>query len=213
VTVVQRHSSPVCEPVSDPVTLVLPPASPPAAGSEPTLPVAEKVVPFPSLPRSTPARLDKLLAAQRWRDANLETLRLLLGAAKSQRNFCIRVDEIARIPPGTLRTVDRLWLNHSCGHFGFSVQARTLAALGGGSEYARTVWQACGDRLGWRRGRWLSYEQLDFSLHAPTGHLPRIDPLGNYYPGITYIWLLSAIARQLVADETRASWQQPASAS
>ncbi|MFM7908322.1 MAG: GUN4 domain-containing protein, partial [Microcystis sp.] len=62
----------------------------------------------------------------------------------------------------------------SGGRFGFSVQAKIYRELGGTREYNERVWNAFGDRVGWRVNNSWIYEWRDvtFDLKAPLGHLP-----------------------------------------
>jgi hypothetical protein len=75
------------------------------------------------------------------------------------------IEDIYRIPGFLLSAINKLWVNSSGGHFGFSVQKEIYQSLGG--------WKAFAESVGWRRGgRWLSYRDLTFSPNAPKGHLP-----------------------------------------
>ncbi|MBA4455322.1 GUN4 domain-containing protein, partial [Cylindrospermopsis raciborskii CS-506_B] len=72
-----------------------------------------------------------------------------------------------------LRTIDNLWLKYSQGKFGISVQQEIYKNLGGTKFYDSDRWESFGDRVGWRKqGSWLYWSDLNFSLSAPTGHLP-----------------------------------------
>jgi hypothetical protein len=50
--------------------------------------------------------------------------------------------------------------------------------LGGDENYNDKIWQAFGDRVGWRlKGNWLNYFELAFDRRqAPKGHLP-VEPV------------------------------------
>ena len=44
--------------------------------------------------------------------------------------------------------------------------------MGGTKDYDEKVWESFGDKVGWRKGgRWLSYNDLTFSIKHYTGHL------------------------------------------
>ncbi|MFL0782242.1 MAG: GUN4 domain-containing protein, partial [Prochlorococcus sp.] len=66
----------------------------------------------------------------------------------------------------------RLWMAYSQGRFGFSVQARLLAALGG--RYDR-LWP----RIGWKVDEvWTRYPTaFNWSIQAPEGHMPLTNQL------------------------------------
>jgi serine/threonine protein kinase len=118
-----------------------------------------------------------LLQTEQWHAADVETGRLLLQWAGRDRNGWLRLKDIARLASEDLASLDQLWVDHSHGLFGFSVQRRIYERLGENNLYRRykTVrWQKFGDIVGWRGGdRWLPYTKLDFHSHAPQGHLPR----------------------------------------
>ncbi|WP_156914942.1 GUN4 domain-containing protein [Rubidibacter lacunae] len=150
------------------------------------------------------SRLNTLLEERSWHQANLETLVLLLNASHARGSFWIRINEVDRIPATTLRLIDRLWVNNSHGHFGFSVQGRILSDLSAPEYYEPHTWGQFADLVGWRKqGIWIDYCDLNLALDAPTGHLPRIDPMGKHYPGISYIWLLGALRRKLIPISTK----------
>ncbi|EFA70864.1 Serine/Threonine protein kinase protein [Cylindrospermopsis raciborskii CS-505] len=45
--------------------------------------------------------------------------------------------------------------------------------MGGTKQFDLNVWISFGERVGWRKdGSWLDSSDLNFSLSAPTGHLP-----------------------------------------
>jgi len=76
-------------------------------------------------------------------------------------------------PCEDLRTIDQLWVKYSGGRFGFSVQAKIYRELGGTRKYNERVWDAFGDRVGWRVNNiWIYYKDVTFDLKAPHGHLP-----------------------------------------
>ncbi|EFA68839.1 trypsin-like peptidase domain-containing protein [Cylindrospermopsis raciborskii] len=42
------------------------------------------------------------------------------------------------------------------------------------TQYNGTIWNSFSEKVGWRKGTWLSSNQLDFSLSAPKGQLPTL---------------------------------------
>ncbi len=118
-------------------------------------------------------RLRDLLAAGKWKEADQETAKVMLQAANREEAGYLRVEDIAIFPCDDLRTIDRLWVKYSNGKFGFSVQKKIYQSLGGTRGYNEKIWDAFGDRVGWRdKERWLYYNDLTFDLKAPSGHLP-----------------------------------------
>ncbi|MDC0834501.1 GUN4 domain-containing protein [Geitlerinema sp. CS-897] len=118
-------------------------------------------------------RLRDLLAAGKWKEADQETAKVMLQAANREEAGYLRVEDIDRFPCADLRTIDRLWVKYSNGQFGFSVQKEIYQSLGGTRDYNEKIWDAFGDRVGWRdKERWLYYKDLTFDLKATVGHLP-----------------------------------------
>ena len=117
-------------------------------------------------------RLRDLLAAGKWKEADQETTRAMLQAAKwdgKRWSFSISYD----IPCEDLRVIDQLWLSASEGKFGFSVQKEIYKSIRGTSG-SEEPWDQFGDRVGWRKGRlWSRAVDLTFNnAEAPKAHLP-----------------------------------------
>lgn len=98
-------------------------------------------------------------------------LRELAGAGAVKRGY-VYYSEVPSLPTTTLDSLDRLWVCYSRGRFGFSVQARLLAALDG-------RWEKLWPRLGWKQdGRWTRYPgSFQWSIDAPEGHMPLVNQL------------------------------------
>ena len=119
------------------------------------------------------ANLRDLLAAEKWKEADEETSRAMLQAAKREKEGWFRDEDIDNFSCEDLRMIDQFWLSASKGKFGFSVQKEIYESLGGTREYNRQVWDKFGDRVGWRKGeRWLYLSDLTYSAEAPRAHLP-----------------------------------------
>ena len=120
-------------------------------------------------------KLKTLLAQQKWHEADAETLRVMCEVAGREEQEWLDPPSIRNFPCKDLQTIDRLWVQHSNGRFGFSVQRRIYQSLGGTEDYNEKTWEAFGDRVGWRQdGRWLWHDGLSFptSVALPEGHLP-----------------------------------------
>ncbi|MEZ2233723.1 GUN4 domain-containing protein [Microcoleus sp.] len=121
-------------------------------------------------------RLRDLLAAGKWKEADEETLKVMLKAARREKEGYFNKESIENFPCDDLRTIDQLWVKYSQGHFGFSVQKKIWLEVGGKVDYDTEC--KLGDRVGWRNRRkgkkgWLEYDDLTFNLkQAPRGHLP-----------------------------------------
>ncbi|NEN97744.1 MAG: hypothetical protein F6K50_20105 [Moorea sp. SIO3I7] len=111
------------------------------------------------------------LAADR---LTLEKLCELAGAAALQRRW-LYFSEVDNFPITDLQTIDILWLIHSQGKFGFSVQRELWLSLG-------KNWEKLWPKIGWKTGnRWTRYpHEFIWDLSAPKGHLP----LSNQLRGV-----------------------------
>jgi serine/threonine protein kinase len=118
-------------------------------------------------------QLDRLLASEKWKEADEETLKKMLEAAGRTKERWLSIEDIDRFPCEDLRTIDQLWVKYSNGRFGFSVQKRIYESLGKSEEYDWEIWEAFVDRLGWRvNNTSFYYYDLKFFTLAPDGHLP-----------------------------------------
>jgi hypothetical protein len=118
--------------------------------------------------------LQALLKAQRWGEADLATLGMMLMAANCEESGWDE-ESIRRFPCTDLQTIDRLWVKYSNGRFGFSVQKTIYLTCGGKPDYRHDerVWEKFGNYIGWKNKKsWLYYSDLTFSNEAPIGHFP-----------------------------------------
>jgi serine/threonine-protein kinase len=119
-------------------------------------------------------KLRDLLKAGKWKEADQETVRVMLAVTKREKEGWLDVKSVDIFPCADLRTIDQLWLKYSDGKFGFSVQKRIYKGLGGTREYNSDIWEKFGDKVGWRKeGNWLYYSDITFNKQAPEGHLPQ----------------------------------------
>ncbi len=147
-------------------------------------------------------RLRDLLKAGQWKEADLETLQVMLKAAGREKEGWLDIESIERFPCTDLRTIDQLWILYSKGLFGFSVQKRIYESVR--KDYEKFS-EKFGDRVGWRTGmffnkEWLDYDKLTFSLNAPQGHLPVSGVWGSKgsFGGGGGSWRVSSLASKLV---------------
>ncbi|MFH7244410.1 MAG: GUN4 domain-containing protein [Spirulina sp.] len=123
-------------------------------------------------------RLESLLAAQQWKDADQETLNVMLGIANRQSEEWLDSASLQNFPCGELAKLNQLWINASDGRFGFSVQRKIYVDDCGGQpngEDGENAWYCFADRVGWRVNEtWLSRASLTYDSTAPLGHLPVI---------------------------------------
>ncbi|MGJ5673966.1 MAG: GUN4 domain-containing protein [Nostochopsis sp.] len=118
-------------------------------------------------------KLRNLLAQQEWKEADLETAKVMLQIMGKNYWNEVYKEDIYNFSCQDIHIIDQLWDHYSYGYFGFSVQQNIWSEMGGRVDYETE--KRLGDRLGWRKdGNWLDYEQLTFKLSpmTPMGHLP-----------------------------------------
>ena len=114
------------------------------------------------------SKLRELLAAKQYRQADLETFKMMSIAVLQVEDGWFEESDIARFPCTDLQTINQLWLRYSNGHFGFSVQKEIYNQLEG--NYEQTS-----ERLGWReKGDWQDYVDLTKERLVPKGYLPSV---------------------------------------
>jgi GUN4-like/NACHT domain len=121
-------------------------------------------------------KLEALLKAQQWKAADEETYRLMITTVGKEVGQYFTSDELLNFPCEELRAIDKLWIDYSNGHFGFSVQKDIYVACGGkldGEYPGEEIWKTFGDRVGWRKNNeWQDYSRLDPSFLSPRGIFP-----------------------------------------
>jgi len=143
--------------------------------------------------------LRNLLAAKKWKEADEETARVMLKVAGREEKGWLNKKSVEKFPCEDLRTIDQLWVKYSNGRFGFSVQKHIYQSLRGTKEYDQKVWEAFGDRVGWRKNNeWLYYKDLTFSEKAPEAHLPNCVFVRWVLGGGCWGGVLSSLASRLV---------------
>ena len=139
-------------------------------------------------------KLRGYLQAGKWKEADAETLRVMLAVAKREKEGWLRIEDIDNFPCEDLSIIDKLWVKYSNGKFGFSVQKRIYQSFGGTRSYDEKIWEKFGDKVGWRKGgNWLYYKDITFDIKAPEGHLPMVRRIG-----CAGMWVTSSLASRLV---------------
>ena len=113
--------------------------------------------------------LESLLTQQNFEQADRLTallMRQLVGEPALNRGW-IYFTEIALISNTDFKTINELWLNHSNGKFGFSVQRKIWLGLD-------KNWEKFWQQIGWKQaGSFTRYpNEFTWTLEAPKGHLP-----------------------------------------
>jgi DNA-directed RNA polymerase subunit alpha len=108
----------------------------------------------------------------KWKKADIETGNIILQLT-SRNEEEISLSSISNLPTEDVRTINKLWIDHSNGDFGFSVQKQIYFSLNKdiGNFGERVGWRG---KEGWFGGAlgWHSYDFLTFKREAPRGHLP-----------------------------------------
>jgi hypothetical protein len=131
-------------------------------------------------------RLRDLLKAGSWQEADQETATSMLEVAGLGTQESLSSEDVEQFSLTDLTTIDFLWQKYSGGQFGFSVQWRiwTKSRENNTSFKEQLGWQVIEtiihDRgvlwVKWQeeelKETWLNYDETNFSLSAPIGHLP-----------------------------------------
>ncbi|MEB3342605.1 GUN4 domain-containing protein [Okeania sp.] len=127
------------------------------------------------------SRLRDFLSARNFREADQETVALMLQVVGKNKDEKLTLFDIETFPCLELEKINQLWLNYSQGRFGFTVQKSIYfhveksieQRFGKNRKYHKMIWQNFSDVVGWQvAGKIKYYSEFDFSLNAPFGHLP-----------------------------------------
>ncbi len=114
------------------------------------------------------SKLEKLLAAGKWRQADEYTWEIMLKITDQEEKGFFNPEDIELFPATDLETIAWLWDYYSSGKFGFHIQQKIWQSVD--NDYTTFC-----DRVGWRvKENWLYYDDLNCSLDAQQGHLPVI---------------------------------------
>ncbi|HIK57429.1 MAG TPA: GUN4 domain-containing protein [Synechococcales cyanobacterium M55_K2018_004] len=165
--------------------VILPPRSAAPSPVSPTPPVQRRNEDDLSSQRGVDySGLRELLIHQQWRDADQLTFQLMLQAAGRSREGWLHAEALGSFPCVDLNTLNQLWMKYSEGRFGFAAQLQVFQSLPTPTqkdpvkrdsklaiEFAKRVKWMMAERI---YPVFLPYDQLDFSLRAPFGHLPAL---------------------------------------
>ncbi|NER08337.1 MAG: GUN4 domain-containing protein, partial [Okeania sp. SIO3C4] len=129
--------------------------------------------------------LEEYLRNEQWKEADLETMRLMIEIADSiespnnrERITWLDKEDIDKIPEQDLKTIDELWVKYSKSHFGFSIQAKIWDEFcGKQKQFELKIYRdKFAKSVGWYDGKnWIGkHENLTFSRNAKPGHLPSL---------------------------------------
>jgi predicted NACHT family NTPase len=119
------------------------------------------------------AQLATLLKEGKWEEADRETEKVMLEVAGQAERGFLMSDDFENFPCEDLRTIDRLWVEASNGHFGFSVQKK--------------IWQDCGspksDGKDWDRFcvkvGWQDKQAKGYVAYSDLKSNPSLSPVGE----------------------------------
>jgi len=121
--------------------------------------------------------LRDMLQVGKWKEADQETARRMCEVMGRQQEGWLRIEDMQNFPSADLHTIDLLWVKHSNGKFGFSVQKRIWQECG--SPTFLDSWVKFGEAVGWKKkgflgmnNDWKTYDELTFATSAHNGHLP-----------------------------------------
>ena len=125
--------------------------------------------------------LKAMLAAGKWKEADLETTKVMIEITGETELEQITPDDLKKFPCNAIMVIDQLWQKYSKNRFGFSVQLRLYQSFGGTMDSIRAqenkYLQLTSEKIGWRvNGKLVEYDDFDFSLDAEEGALP-----GNWW--------------------------------
>ncbi len=122
--------------------------------------------------------LQEMLIAERWQEADLETYLLMMQALGKGEGEKFTSKELSAFPCQDLQRINKLWVEHSDGKFGFSVQNKIYLGCGGkpiSRDVDKEVWKRFSERTGWylsEKYEIVRYDDATFDTSAPVGHLP-----------------------------------------
>jgi hypothetical protein len=118
-------------------------------------------------------KLEDLLQSGQWKEADKETYRLMITTVGKEDGQGFSRQNLEKFPCEDLLTIDRLWVDASNGHFGFSVQKEIWKKCGSPMDY-NDNYRKFMEEVGWQlRGSFVDYSDLKFSTsNSLKGELP-----------------------------------------
>ncbi len=123
-------------------------------------------------------RLERFMKNEQWQEADYETYQVMIEILGTEEGNCLRKEELLNFPCEDLLAIDELWVKHSQGKFGFSIQKEIIKNCGykleGSDPPTMIVWYDFLDQVGWRNKKtgvwWEPIYVLD--IDSKTGTLP-----------------------------------------
>ena len=112
-------------------------------------------------------QLEDYLKNGQWRDADNETYRLMITTVGKEEGQFFSSDELRNFPCEELQAIDSLWVKHSNGKFGFSVQKDIYLNKCGGIPDGKYHREAFSKFI-----RMVKWNTIKYEISSPEGHLP-----------------------------------------
>ena len=117
-------------------------------------------------------QLENYLSKGNWRKADEETA-WLFYLVMVQQEYEDWYELCKNFPSEILNEIDQLWVNHSQGKFGFSIQKRIWSGVRGYTNADYKTWEKFGKQVEWyEENDWKEYNSLPFSIESLDGNLP-----------------------------------------
>ena len=128
------------------------------------------------------AELNFLMESEEWRDADVKNDQVMLHIANREKEGYPTIENLKNFSCPALYTLDKLWVKHSGGRFGFSVQKEILDKIlaerdlprGKYNDLKEDVWKEFYTKVGWYskdKGFKRDYNIVEIK-EARKGHLP-----------------------------------------
>jgi hypothetical protein len=128
--------------------------------------------------------LENLLKDGKWKEADGETYRLMITTVGKEDGQGFDRADLENFPCEDLLEIDRLWVEASNGHFGFSVQKKIWQKCGSPMDY-NGDYEKFTEEVGWQLEKILKYNNLKLSIsNSLAGELPA----GTWMFGCLGVW-------------------------
>lgn len=155
--------APVSQPGSQPAVVS---AAPPVASAPQPSPSSASGTELSSDRGIDYAPLQGYLKRGEWRMADYETFRVMVQAVGRQEGEVLRGSDMAEFPCADLKTICRLWSQHTGDRYGFKAQVLAW-------EQTKPNWERFAGEVGWTvNGLWIDHNKVQYHQDAPKGHFP-----------------------------------------
>jgi predicted NACHT family NTPase len=124
-------------------------------------------------------QLEEYLKSEQWQEADRETYHLIITAVGKENGKLLSRQDLHYFPCDDLLAINGLWVKHSNGLYGFSIQKDIYVECGGKLDFSypsSNTWDKFCDRVAWKdKGNYVFYSNIFMSNYmSTTGHLPLI---------------------------------------